>query len=190
MDRNRFSASVRRVADDHASCTAWDIASALLQAHPTEYGADGAAPRCPRAKAVTRTVDEWLDRCDALIAPEAIDEVIDGRMVLLALGRLEDSLGRTLRRAGVERHLLRRGNPLASWAQRSAVIGYVERTSIAGRHNTCAFSPDGRWLAVGGDDGLWLWDVASGKVDRQLLDPRDPVVDCAFSPTVRGSRSR
>jgi WD40 repeat protein len=31
-----------------------------------------------------------------------------------------------------------------------------------------AFSPDGRYLAVSGDDGLAIWDISAGKVIREL----------------------
>jgi WD40 repeat protein len=36
-----------------------------------------------------------------------------------------------------------------------------------------AFSPDGRYLAVSGDDGLAIWDISAGKVIRELKGQPD-----------------
>jgi hypothetical protein len=51
-----------------------------------------------------------------------------------------------------------------------------------------AFSPDGRFLAVGSDPGplVSLWDLASGRVVGRLHDDRGRVQQLAFSPD--GSR--
>lgn len=43
-----------------------------------------------------------------------------------------------------------------------------------------AFSPDGQRLADGGKDGLWLWEVASGKEIAAMH--KDSVESVAFSP--------
>src|SRR5204863_124610 len=49
-----------------------------------------------------------------------------------------------------------------------------------------AFSPDGKRLASGGQDGMvMLWDVASGKELHVCRGHRFPVRDLAFSPDGR-----
>ena len=46
-----------------------------------------------------------------------------------------------------------------------------------GYYRVLAFSPDGRYLAVSGDDGLLIWDLSAGKIVRQLKGYPDVVGD-------------
>lgn len=49
-----------------------------------------------------------------------------------------------------------------------------------------AFSPNGLMLASGGaDEAIRLWDVASGRMGRELRAGRGPVFAVAFSPDGR-----
>ena len=65
----------------------------------------------------------------------------------------------------------------------------VERSTLSGRGeetvHCCAFAPNGRHLACGADQALWIWDIASGKTVATMKD-LDYVEDCRWSPD--GSR--
>lgn len=56
-------------------------------------------------------------------------------------------------------------------------------TGHRGIITSCAWSPDGRWLASAGDDHtLRLWDSANGECRRILIGHNDTINICAWSP--------
>ena len=66
--------------------------------------------------------------------------------------------------------------PLPSGAQARLGRGIVK---------VVQYSPDGTRLAVGGDAGIWLYDVATREVKFLLTDHTGPVHNVAFSPDGR-----
>jgi RNA polymerase sigma factor (sigma-70 family) len=59
----------------------------------------------------------------------------------------------------------------------------LRRFEIPGHVNACAFSPDGKFLAAGGEERtVHLWDAATGRVLRTLRKHPGPVTALAFSP--------
>lgn len=157
MDRDRFSASVRRVADSFSEpLTAGRLAAALTGLALPDGGDE-------------RPAGEWLERCEPLLAAET---GLDEAAVAVALGRLEPPVGRALR--GDEA-------PLHEWAKRPRVTGYAELTRLDGVHNTCAISPDARRLAYGGTDGQLHIRVLDTEAE-EVVNYRDAVVDCAYGP--------
>src|SRR5947208_300408 len=100
-----FSASVRRVAGRLGGTTEVTpdrIVAELLGDH-SDYGADPSfASRLPPV-GEARGVDVWLARVRELFDPEALarspSKVVDGRLTILALGRLAPVLGQILRTA-------------------------------------------------------------------------------------------
>ncbi len=68
------------------------------------------------------------------------------------------------------------------WDARRAVL-ITALTGHTGTVNAVEFSPDGRWLASGGDDAvIRIWDTATGLVTRELATPDSPVRAIAISP--------
>lgn len=59
-------------------------------------------------------------------------------------------------------------------------------TSLPGVQRTLRFSPDGRWVASGGDDWVVrLWNVASGELIRSFDGHRASVYSLSFAPDGR-----
>jgi WD40 repeat protein len=54
-----------------------------------------------------------------------------------------------------------------------------------GRLFTAAFSPDGRWLAVGGSEGVRVVDWSAGRTQARFLESKSDVTALAFSPDGR-----
>ncbi|MDA0179089.1 P-loop NTPase fold protein [Solirubrobacter phytolaccae] len=174
MDRDRFSASVRRVADrfEYEPIRASELADALLQLHPDEYGAELLTAPLDEP-GVDRTFEDWLNRCEQILAAP---EVIDGRLVLLALGRLDERVGTTLRRSGIEARL-RPAGALTPWAQRRTVRGYRQRAVIV-RVRVAAYTDDA--LLTFGDGAVQRWSLA-GELLESLPTPRGDVYECGVA---------
>jgi WD40 repeat protein len=70
---------------------------------------------------------------------------------------------------------------VAIWSRDSSYVRVVERTGATFR--SLAFSPDGRTLALGGEDGsIRLWEMPAAR-ERAVLRDSDASVHCvAFSP--------
>jgi WD domain, G-beta repeat/KAP family P-loop domain len=192
-----FSSPVRKLALRFASedVTAWQLASALLDAHP-DYGGQPLQPLAAREGAA-RPVGEWLTLVARLFDRDAVaasrSEVIDGRLMLLGLARLDPELDRLLRRSRLYRQLEHDlGFPLGSvflpWALPAPPTEFLQLWDLGhdGLVRHCAFSSDGRLLATASvDRTARLWDVATGRQQAVLQGHRKAVLHCAFSPDGR-----
>lgn len=189
-----FSRSIRGVSAhvEHGGTTVGLIADALIRSHP-QYGVAPLLGQLDRAGQV-RPLAAWLDDIAGLLDVEAVrrsrSQVIDGRLALLALARLDSSLDALLRASRLRWRLERDlGYPLADvfrpWALPARATELVDLwTDPEGAATTFAFSPDGRVLATADERrGLVLFDAASGAL-RAVAD-EEPVTHVAFHPAGR-----
>ncbi|HEY9832924.1 MAG TPA: tetratricopeptide repeat protein [Stenomitos sp.] len=66
-------------------------------------------------------------------------------------------------------------------------LGYKDQIQLpveSVRNNNVAFSPNGKTLAVGGEDGtVWLWQASSGKLIRRFQTDQGHIISIVFNPT-------
>jgi WD40 repeat protein len=73
--------------------------------------------------------------------------------------------------------------PYSAYAQEPQNLQLVLQSGHAASVSALAFSPDGKWLASGGDDHLIaIWETASGRVLRKLQAHTGKIGALAFSP--------
>jgi hypothetical protein len=105
---------------------------------------------------------------------------------------------RDLERAAVVLYAARVCEILRREAPTSELKRWVEETALALNHgvirenvrdilnfqavNAVAVSPDGTWLATTGNDGVWIWDAATGARLRTLIGHTGWVLSVAVSP--------
>jgi WD40 repeat protein len=190
-----FSESVRAAAarlEDRSPVSVWPIVEDLLTKHE-DYGGTQLLPL--ERDGPKRPLVEWLTLVAGLFDRPAVartsSEVIDGRLLLLGLARIDDGLAELLTSSGLRWRLERdlRFSPeavLVPWAlpsPKTQVVDLWTRTHTGGQ--ACAFSSDRRLLATAGRDGwLRIWEVASGELIHQL-EVGDELTACEFSADSR-----
>src|SRR5262249_28902804 len=95
---------------------------------------------------------------------------------------------RSSRRAAVQPRADRHGDPLPPGAVGRLGTNRLQHVVDRGNEgvSSCAFSPDGRSLAVGGRDGrVSIWDCATGRLLHLLGRLEDEAGCLAFSPDGR-----
>jgi WD40 repeat protein len=92
--------------------------------------------------------------------------------------------GTQLAAVGGDQHRLgaQTGGFLAVWDAHTGEQQFA-RTGLAADLRAVAFSPDGRMLVTGGDDGaVRLWETATGQERRRFAGHESAVLDVAVSP--------
>jgi WD40 repeat protein len=202
-----FSQSVRTVAADLAGreVTAWEIADELLVLHP-EYG-ESQLRRFSPPLGRREPLERWLMLVASLFDRDTVGaspaRVIDGRMTLRSLARLEPELGLLYRRWGIAARLaddvaVSRETVYRGWALPRRPSEWVELAVFGGPEvlaGPFALSPDGTLLAVASVEGdeyarprpgtAHLWDVLGGSERAVLRGHRADLWSCTFSPDGR-----
>src|SRR5690348_1224888 len=156
---SRFSAPVREAAAGLGTgtpVTAADIAQALLRLHP-EY-IDGELIVAPGGAA--RELVDWLWHCWSLSDPEKTGGMVDGRLLILALARIDEPLNAALRRGGRRRLELERtfADVTWGWAQPPHVREFAEVERLDGGRG-CALGADGARVVTWTDRDVLVFDT-------------------------------
>ncbi len=70
---------------------------------------------------------------------------------------------------------------LAAWDARTGK--YLRETKFAGDSvGAISFSPDGRLLAIGNNDTIWLWETESWQITNRFSGHNDLIEDLVFTP--------
>jgi hypothetical protein len=189
-----FSTSVGDVMRglDFAEPTVWQIADLMLR-RQSDLGGSALLPLAYR-EGEKRPKDRWLVLVRGLFDEQALAgaglEVVDERLMLLALGRLDADFSRVLIASGLQKRLEQDagadlGSIVLPWALPPQPVELLEFARLAHEEpvRDCAFSPNGRLLATVSDDGLArLWSRDGSGEPVVLRGHTGSVRRCAFAP--------